>query len=136
MARTLILEGRPYEAIPFIKTAMRIDPDYPPFYSFVLGLAQFGLDQFEAAAKFFESATRRNPNYGQALLFLGATYGYLNRKQEAALAIASYNSLSVQNGEAPLTIAAAATEFGGLFLESRDADRLAQGLHRAGVPDY
>jgi adenylate cyclase len=136
MAGALVFEGRPGEAIPFVTTAMRIDPNYPPSYSFILGLAQFGLDQFEEAAKSFENATRRNPRYSQAFLLLGATYGHLNRQAEGKAAIATCNSLLAQDGHAPLTIAAAMGAYRRNFMQPKDTERLAQGLRQAGVPDF
>ena len=115
---------------------MRIDPDYPPSYSFILGLAQFGADRFEEAAKSLESAARRNPQYNQAFLILGAAYGHLNRQAEAKAAIATCNSLLAQADHAPLTIAAAKAVYRRSFAESKDTERLAQGLRQAGVPEF
>ena len=105
MASALVLNGRPVEAIPYLTTAMRLDPHYPPQYLYFLGLAQFGMNQFEAAATSFAGETRRNSSYADPFLYLGATYGYLNRKQDAVSAIASFNKLIGREGHGPITLA-------------------------------
>jgi Flp pilus assembly protein TadD len=115
-------------------TAMRIDPNYPPQYAFILGFAQFDMGQFEAAAKSFENATRGNSNYQEAFVLLTATYGYLNRKHEAASAIARLNQLSRQGEH--WSVNAAAAYYGSRFKESQDVDRIIQGLRLAGFPAY
>ena len=63
MGGTLTTAGRPAEAIPHIRTAMRLDPHYPHEYLLWLGLAQFALERFEeAATSFTKSATKLNPD--------------------------------------------------------------------------
>ncbi len=83
MAYALIYIGKPKEAFDYIERAMRIDPEYPAYYLFVLGLAHFGMEQFEKAASLFEKALERNPENYIALIPLAATYAHLNRKNEA-----------------------------------------------------
>jgi adenylate cyclase len=82
-AYTLIFAGRPKEALGYIKKATRIDPQYPAYYLFVLGLAHFGMDRFEEAATSFERALKRNPENYVPLIPLAATYAHLNRDQDA-----------------------------------------------------
>ena len=87
MAYTLIYSGRPKEALGFIKKAMRLDPHYPTFYIFVLGLADFGMDRFEEAATSFQRALKRNPENYVPLIPLAAAYAHLNREQDATATI-------------------------------------------------
>ena len=87
MAYTLIYSGRPKEALDFIKKAMRLDPHYPAYYLFVLGLAHFGMDRFEEAATSFERALKRTPENYVPLIPLAATYAHLNREQDATATI-------------------------------------------------
>ena len=132
MASVLTYGGRPEEAMAYIRTAMRIDPSYPSQYAFILGFAQFGMDQFEAAAKSFENAISHNSNYVEAYILLVATYGHLGRKQEAESAIAKLNLLV---GRA-LTVTDAASYHERRYKESKDADRFVEGLRLAGMPSY
>jgi adenylate cyclase len=131
MARTLVWDGRPAEAIRYLTTAMRIDPNSPAEYPFILGFAQFDLNQFEAAATSFETAAKRDPSYGNTYLLLAASYGYLKRRPEAMTAIARYNHF---HGGPPVKVMTAWNY--DAFTDSTDADRLREGLRRAGVAEY
>ena len=109
---------------------MRIDPQYPAYYLFVLGMVQFGIDQFEAAAALFERALRRNSEYYVPLIPLSATYAHLNRNQDAEAAIAKLRELKPMMTmplirECPLW----------KFKNPEDKARLLNGLHKAGLPD-
>ncbi len=133
MARALTLAGRPTEAELYIRTAMRVDPRYPPIFLSYLGFAQFSLEQFNEAAASFEQATKLNPDDSSAFLLLGASHGYLGRKQEAMSAIAAYDALGRRRGNPPIT----ATYAWGTwyYLNRADRDRLFEGLLLAGVPE-
>ena len=84
IAETLTYNGRAAEALPYLKTAMRLDPHYPSFYAQVLGKAQFGLERYDEAAalplKRQNSSTLKMSGF---ISFLAATYAYLGRKEEA-----------------------------------------------------
>ena len=83
MAYALIYVGKPKEAVDHIERAIRIDPEYPAYYLFVLGLAHFGMEQLDKAASLFEKALERNPENYVPLIPLAATYAHLSRKKEA-----------------------------------------------------
>src|SRR5262249_20703100 len=114
MAVALIATGQSAEAITYMTTAIRLDPHPPPIFMYYLGLAQFNLEKFEAAAKSLETATGPNADDHSLFLLLGATYGYLGRKQEAESAIAHANELLVQQGYFPVTTLTSG--WGGLYL--------------------
>jgi len=114
-------------------TAMRLDPHPPAIFMYYLGLAQFNLEKFEAAATSLESATALSPDNQFPFLLLGATYGYLGRKEETQSAISRANELAVQQGYFPVTISTA----GRIYLFQRpDWERFRTGLRLAGVPDF
>ena len=127
-ALALVNAGRQTEAMPYINTAMRLDPHPPPLFLFYLGLTQFGLKQFEDAAASLEAATRLSPDDQYPFLTLGATYGHLGRKQDAAAVISRYNALEVAQGGVPVTLSASAFE----LVEN---PQLKEGLRLAGVPE-
>jgi TolB-like protein/Flp pilus assembly protein TadD len=87
MAYALIYDGRPKEALGYIKKAMRLDPHYPAYNLFVLGLAHFGLENFEAAVTYFERAVKRNPENYVTLIPLAAAYAHLQRDQAATATV-------------------------------------------------
>jgi TolB-like protein/class 3 adenylate cyclase len=133
MAVALTFAGRPGEATQYIRTAMRVDPHYPPMFLSYLGFAQFGLERFDEAAASLMQATRLNPEDSAAFLLLAASYGHLGRKQEAMSAITAYDALGHRRGKPPIT---ATFAWGDWFFKNRaDRDRLFDGLILAGVPE-
>jgi Flp pilus assembly protein TadD len=133
----LTLASRPDEAMKYINAAMRLDPRPPALFLYYLGFAQFNQEQFGAAAATLERATTLNPNDQYALLALGAAYGYLGRKQDAASTIGRHDELAVQQGGVPATVGYAAyvhTCFCGATSQTVAA-RLSKGLRLAGVPE-
>jgi adenylate cyclase len=133
MGAVLTAAGRPTEALAYIHTAMRLDPHYPAMFDYFLGSAQFGMENFEAAAASFSAATQRNPDYEYAYVALAAADGHLGRKRDAASAVARYNALRVARGGVPLTIGTATI---GGFTVRDGVQRLWSGLRLAGVPEF
>lgn len=129
MAYTLIYAGRPNEAFGFIQKAMRLDPQYPAYYLFVLGLAHFGMDRFEEAATSFERALTRNPENYVPMIPLAAAYAHLNREQDATATIEKLRkvlpmvTVSFVKG-CPLWS----------YKNPADKTRLLDGLQKAGLP--
>jgi TolB-like protein/Flp pilus assembly protein TadD len=128
-AYTFIFSGRPKESLDFIRKAMRIDPQYPAYYLFVLGLANFGMERYEEAATSFERALKRNPENYVALIPLVAAYAHLNREQDATAMIEKLNKVMpmVTMGfvrGCPLW----------RYKHPRDKRRLLTGLKKAGLP--
>lgn len=128
---TLTLSGLPAEAMPFIETAMRLDPHYPPQFLYFLGTTQFMMNRLGEAAANLERATRLNPDHEWSILLLAATYGYLGRNEDAASAIARYNEVKVRLGGIPLWIA----ELRGTRILDVGSPRFLEGLRLAGAPD-
>jgi len=131
MAYALIFAGRPEEALDFMGKAMRLDPHYPAYYLFVLGLVHFSMEQFEEAATSFDRALKRNPENYAPLIPLAAAYGHLGRKQEATAAIDEFKktwpTLSVEDVSGPFMMAK--------YKDPVDKDRLLDGLRKAGLPE-
>src|SRR5262245_60054023 len=104
MGGALYSSHRASEAVTQIRFAMRLDPHYPSEYVHFLGLAQFALEQYEAAASDFQTAIRLNPQDELPLAALAATYGHLGRKDEATSILARFNQFRVERGIVLLTI--------------------------------
>jgi TolB-like protein/class 3 adenylate cyclase len=132
MAMALIHAGRPAEGAEAIKKAMRLDPHYPPIYLKTLGVAQFGMEQFEEAAASFEEAIKREPNEDWQYLEIAGTYGQLGREQEARSALKTFNEIRAKAGKSdPFTLQMLIS---WKFKEQKDSERWREGLRRAGMP--
>ena len=101
------------------------------------GMARFGLGHLEDAATAFERALALNPQdrYGQRLLL--ATYGLLDRPHDAArlIEISEDTDRRGRFGATfdPLTVRS--STYWIPFRRAPDAERFAEGLRKAGLPE-
>lgn len=136
LAGVLSLMGRSREALGLIDRAMRLNPYYPPYYLYYLGLAQFNLGYFEKTAETLKQATALNPDDRWPYRLLLATYGHLGRLEDAKKIVEKVKKIDergYQEYADPLTVRSAA--FWLPFQQPADAARLAEGLRKADVPD-
>jgi adenylate cyclase len=132
MGKALVYAGSPAEGADVIKKAMRLNPHYPPTYLRALGFAQFGMEQFEAAAVSYEESIKRDPNEDTQYFEIAGTYGQLGREQEARSALKTFNELREKAGMSEPYTLQNITVWG--FKEQKDIERWREGLRRAGVP--
>ena len=84
MATALIYSGKPGEAIDFVDKAIRFDPHNMRNYLFTLGMAYFGMEQFQQAVSVFERAFKLNPELGLVQrAYLAAAYVHLGQEEKA-----------------------------------------------------
>jgi adenylate cyclase len=79
----LIFSGRPAEAIPWIKKAMRLNPFDKTMAPSLLGLAYCTLGRYDEAISILKDVVRDNPNFFQGHLFLTITYAESGHEEEA-----------------------------------------------------
>jgi len=128
----LTSKGQAAEALSYIRTGMRLDPNYPETFLWFLGQALFSAERYEEAAAALESSARLNPNDEIVFALLGATYGLLGRTQEAKDAIARFNERWIARGAVPLTVSDNTMFF---LLRTADQEQLKKGYRLAGVPE-
>ncbi len=115
-----------------MRQAMRLDPYYPASYLTRLGRAQFALGQYLEAVTTLKLSTERNPQDDRAHLFLAATYGHLNKLEEAKVAVNTANILRARTGWDDLTL-----QDVSLWKWAGDRTRIREGLIKAGIKsDY
>ena len=136
LAGVLSFTGKANQALELVERAMRLNPHYPPSYLYQLALAQYGTGHLEEARTSLEQAIVRNPvdHWSQRLLL--ATYGLLGRGADAARLFESMKGRDKRGREAhddPITVRAVA--YWHPFAVPADAQRFADGLRKAGVPD-
>ncbi len=131
LAGSLNLSGQPREALSMMERAIRLNPHHPASYLYEIGLARFGINDFQQAADSLEKAIAINPEDQLSTRLLIATLGHLGHKHDATQVIekAEINSLGID----PISVRSIA--FWYPFKERSDANRLAEGLRMAGVPD-
>jgi adenylate cyclase len=120
--------GRAPDAVEYMKRIMRLDPFYPPNYTYWLGKGYYFMGKYEQAIELIRSASARLPGHEPSRVLLAAVAAQLGRQEEARAA-----ALEVIQIQPDFTIA------GWLkFLNLSDpayADRLAEGLRKVGLPD-
>jgi adenylate cyclase len=131
LAGALNLAGNPDKAIALMERAMRLNPHYPTSYLHELGLARFGMEKFDKAAVTLRQAVSLNPDDRWSSRLLIATLGQLDRTGEAVAIIDRVEEN--WRGFDPLSVRG--TAFWYPFKEQVDAERLTDGLRKAGVPD-
>ena len=142
LAHALVLADRPGEGLTFIQDAMRLDPHHPPSYLIILGAAQFGVENYEAAVTTFERAVKRNPENEKPLIYLASSYGHLSRMRDAEDTIETANDLRATLGlGGALSLEEAVNESSGFTPFTGEIDfasfgiKSAQARLRAGLSD-
>lgn len=136
LAGALSFTGKAREALELVERAIRLNPHYPPHYLYQLGLAQFSMNRLDDAAASLQRALalNRDDHWSQRLLL--ATYGLLGRRADAAKlldAIKGRDQRGLHASRDPLTVTA--ITFWHPFANRADAERFADGLRKAGVPE-
>jgi TolB-like protein/class 3 adenylate cyclase/Flp pilus assembly protein TadD len=136
LANALSFTGRASEALEQVERAIRLNPHYPPYYLYQLGLARFEMKRLDEAAASLERslALNRYDHWSQRLLL--ATYGLLGRRADAAKLLETIKGNEKRGWVAvydPLTIRASTYWYP--FAERADVERFAEGLRKAGLPE-
>ena len=124
--------GRPEEAIPMIKKAMRLSPYYPTFYLSQLGGAYLLLGRYEEAITAFRKLICRSPNNMYVRLKLALSYGSLGRHEEARKTVAELRRIQPDFSLASFRKINKTTPFGR---KPADLKRHLDILRKAGVPE-
>ena len=136
MSYALIFNGRPEEGLRYVDAAMRVDPGWTGWRHNLAGLADFGMGRFEAAiasfAKIDPKTDGRWDNFWGLVARIAAA-GHLGRSAEAAAARDALQPILSDIGPDELTVMVALQHF--VFKNPEDAERLIDGLRKAGVPD-
>jgi adenylate cyclase len=136
MGKILTASGRPEEAAEFFKKGLRLDPHNPSRYLTGLGRAYFCMGDLEEAVGLYEKAMRLNPEnapwaWGACL---AAFYALLGRDQEARAWFENYKKIKVQVEDPGVKVNLRYIMNGAPFKDRAIAERLAEGLRKAGFP--
>ena len=123
-----VYAGDPMEAIRFIEQAIRLDPAYSHQYIHFLGSAYLVAGKYEEAAASFRERIRLSPETDLSRALLASALGHLGEIEEARRIWGELKQLNPRYSFA-----------GHLarlpFSNPADADRIKDGLAKAGLPD-
>jgi len=126
-AISLYHNGRAAEAVEYSKRIMRLDPSHSPRYFSYLGTAYYLAGRYSEALKALRTVNSHLPDYRPGIFWHTAVAAQLGLDQEARGA-----ATQVLRLQPDFTI----TKILRLirFARQKDADRLADGLRKAGLP--
>jgi adenylate cyclase len=123
-----IYRGEPLVGAGHIERAIRLDPLFKQQYMHFLGSAYLVAGQFETAAEIFKERIQLIPKTDLSRAFLAVALGHLGKADEAHQAWRELNEINPKYSFAE--------HVGRLPFRNRaDADRLAEGLRKAGLPE-
>jgi adenylate cyclase len=128
LANIMVFVGRAEEALGHVETAMRLNPHFPFWYYYALGISQFMLTHYDAAVESFEKAIERNPNWASSHRSLVAAYGHLGMIEEAEWEMEELRMLGFE-----LTLANWRSRTN--IQDTAYIERYLDGLRKAGVPE-
>jgi len=129
MAESLILSGRTPEALDFIKRATSLEPDNSRYLD-TLGLAQFCLEQYEAAVISLEAFSSQNDDHIPGWL-LATAYALAGRQKKAEKALADHIK---DHRLREYTVERVVNTYLYAFQDDEVVARFVQGLQKAGLP--
>jgi len=108
LACSLVLSGRPADAVTHMRKAMRLSPVYPTWYLNILGFSHYLLGQHDEAERALAAALQREPGYADCRLMLAAAHharGRLDDARREAAAVRTHDpAFKLSSLEARLSI--------------------------------
>jgi len=83
LGRALNYAGRPEEAIPLLKKAIRLDPLPKSFFYYTIGVAYNMTGHYDESIEACKKAIKDEPNSLYAHVVLAAAYSFSGQKEEA-----------------------------------------------------
>jgi TolB-like protein/DNA-binding winged helix-turn-helix (wHTH) protein len=128
LAHMLVHDGRAPDAVAFMRRVMRQDPLPPPIYFSYLGNAYYLSGDYDAAFKTLRTGMEKMPGYRAIPVWLAAAAAQSGRDEDARRTAALVLEMAPT-----FTIAGWLRHIG--FERQSDAQRLAAGLRKAGLPE-
>ena len=125
---SLMFSGRPAEAVPWFKKAMRLNPFDNTIAPVALGMAYYFLGRHDEAISILKDVVRNDPNFFQGHIYLAATYAESGQDDEAH---AEIKELLRLNPKLSLESMKRLTQ--RVWKKESDSDRFVQALRKAGL---
>lgn len=136
-ARILNALGRAKDAEAAARTAMRLDPHYPPDYLRALGLSLFHQQRYDEALAAMQRVMTRQPDVGEDRVTIAAIYGHTGRTDGIGVLVEKYNSIMMPIGFSPLTVMEMGYWWcGDMFaFDGGYREHMLAGLRKAGIQE-
>ena len=136
-ARILNAIGQAAKAETELRLAMRYDPRFSSQTLRVLSMSLFNQERYQEAIDTIERIKAQGTDTTDDYMTLVSSYGHLGRTEGVHAAIERYNALALPAAFDPLTVQESRWYWNGdMFSYHRPyAERLAEGLRKAGVPE-
>jgi adenylate cyclase len=128
MATPLTFAGQPEQAISRVKQAMRLNPNYPPWYAGSLGLAYVNAKRYEAAIAPLMEESNRYPGSLATHRTLAVAYFHLGKLDDARREVEALLKIDPQ-------MSIEGVRLGLPFKHERDLELFLDGLRKAGLPE-
>jgi len=123
-----IYNGQPAKAIPYFERALRLDPTLPAQYLHFLGMAHLVAGDYDQAAKMFRDRVTADPGTDMSRAFLASALGHLGRAEEARRVWQELKQINPRYSFADHVDRLP-------FKDPADAERIAEGVRKAGLSD-
>ena len=133
-AEALGFNGSPEKAMEISKKALRLDPNFPAPYLFVLGRTLYDLQQYDKAIATLKRAVSVNTGDKESLVVMLAAYGQLGRLVDSGVLLEQLNSQQKAQNLPPFTLDWPKNRWP--YRNKIDRDRLIEGLKKARVPEW
>ncbi|MDD5763367.1 MAG: adenylate/guanylate cyclase domain-containing protein, partial [bacterium] len=127
LAMVLRYAGKPKEAIPVIRKALRLEPMAPDIHIQQLALVHFQTGDCKEAIEVGEKGLKRQPDHLVSHVIMATVYGSCGREKEARKEAAEVLRINPKFTVESFTRALP-------YKNPSDRDRTAEGLRKAGLP--
>ena len=122
-----IYGGDPQRAVAALKTAMRLSPYHPAWYTYQFALANLWTGDLAAAQAAAEAHLEQEPDDPYSYIMLATVYGFQHREEDAVRTISELRNKFPAFGMGDIILSQR-------YKEREKLDRVVEVLRRAGLP--
>lgn len=132
MAWAMITTGTPEAGVELIERAMRLNPSYPNYYAFALGVAYFTMNDLEKAKQILAKAIKRDSGATELMPVLASIYAQLGQRKKAHVTLQGWKpGASQEEIRSKLSVYHFPYKWSG---GSKLLDQMIDGIYVASIP--
>ncbi|NNF78760.1 MAG: hypothetical protein HKN05_12095, partial [Rhizobiales bacterium] len=125
-AQALAFLGEPEQSYAALAQAMKLNPLFPSYYTWIESLLNFVRGDYEAAIRLSQETATKNPEFTGARLIMAASYGLMDNKEDGSWQVEEL--LTVLPDQ---TLKGAVEQFP--FVKQKHTERFIRGLRASGL---